>query len=653
MRLTPSGSRVFRILVAVIGLSPVVLLSASPVPAQAAVNVLRVGTYNSIPGPYTTIQAAVNAAHPGDWILVGPGVYHEKGFSPTLCSTTDCKPRPSEVFITTAGLHLRGMNRDSVIVDGTNVSTTQAAGTLPPGSPACSSDPALQDPGVKESDNNVYRREGIQVFQADGVHIENLTSCNSMDNEIWWNNGDGSGLQGPMAVYGDYITATSTFYKDANSPSAQYGIFTSNVEGPALIDHSYANNMTDSSYYVGACRNCNTVLNHAHAENSALGLSSTNAGGNLLIENGEWDLNRTGLVSNAQNNDDWPSPEYGQCVSPSTPPSGAGPDSCYVIRNNKIHDNNNPNTPGSGLTAVSAVGAGVELAATQHISVISNQIYNQDSWGVVTHDFPDPENGPAQCEGGVWENNSGVCVWFSRGNYVANNTFTNNGGFGNTTNGDIANQASGALDASGCPRGNGQGTNPPCVPSATNPDPNCFKSNTLSVPSPPALESEWPRPGTGTPPTGLQETPCPPSAFESTVLTAQLVCATGAASLFTQGQGSPACPTGASYPQHNATADTCKSPSVPTPANADPSVAVCFLPLSYTLSAAVSPTMPDPCAGVPANPWCPAVGTGVPEVPIVALPVAVGGIAAALWLAAPTTRSRAQNAIRRRRPSLS
>src|SRR5919108_284805 len=145
-------------------------------------------------------------------------------------------------------------------------------------------------------------------------------------------------------------------------------IFTSDVEGPGTIDHSYANNMTDSSYYIGACRNCNQVLNHPHAENSALGLSTTNAGGNLLIENGEWDLNRTAMVSNAQNNDDYPSPQYGQCVAPSSPPRGAGPKSCDVWQGNYIHDNNNPNTPGTGLTAVSAVGAGVELAGTQHIS---------------------------------------------------------------------------------------------------------------------------------------------------------------------------------------------------------------------------------------------------------------------------------------------
>jgi hypothetical protein len=606
------------------------LLTVAPAATNAAgPNVLRVGTFNSIPGTFTSIQAAVNAAQPGDWILVGPGVYHEKGFSPTTCSTAGCKPRPSEVFITTANLHLRGMNRDTVIVDGTNVSTTQAAGTLPPGSPACSSDPALQDPGVLESDSNTYTREGIQVFRTDGVHIENLTSCNSMDNQIWWNNGDGSGLQGPMAVYGDYITATSTFYKDASSPSAQYGIFTSDVEGPALIDHSYANNMTDSSYYIGACRNCNTVLERAHAENSALGLSSTNAGGNLIVENGIWDLNRTGLVSNAQNNDDWPSPEYGQCVSPSTPPTGAGPNSCYVIRHNEIYNNNNPNTPGSGLTAVSAVGTGVELAATQHISVVSNHIYNQGAWGVVTHDFPDPESGPAQCQGGVWESNSGVCAWFSRGNYVANNQFNSNGGFGNATNGDIANQATGASDASACPRGNGQGTNPPCVPSTTNPDPNCFTANSLT-----STTTEWPP--------GLQETTCPPGTSESGVLTAQLVCATGAASLFTQGLvNPPACPQGANYPQRNATSSTCAAstpPTVLTPANAAPTVGVCFLPLSYTTSAAVSPTMPDPCAGVPSNPWCPALATLTPEVPYAALPVAVGGLAIGAWLVARRQR---------------
>jgi hypothetical protein len=592
-------------------------------------NVLLVGPAGTAGAQYNSIQDAVNHAQPGDWVLVAPGVYHEKGYGPT--HNPDGKPAPAEVYITTPNIHLRGMNRDTVIVDGTNFSATQAAGTAPAGSPACSADIALQDPGVKQNGGGYQTREGIMVWKTSGVSIENLTSCNSLDNEIWWNNGDGLGTEGPMAAHGDYITGTTNFYKDASTRSAQYGIFTSDVEGPAVIDHSYANNMTDSAYYVGACRNCNTVLEHPHAETSALGLSSTNAGGNFIVENGEWDLNRTGLVSNAQNNDDYPSPQYGQCVN-TQPPAGAGSNSCYVMRGNKIHDNNNPNTPGSGLTAVSAVGTGVELAATQHISVINNEIYNQGAWGVVTHDFPDPEGGVAQCEGGIWNSTTGICLWYSRGNYTANNSFHDNGGFGNVTNGDIANQASGALDASGCARGN-TGPGPGCP--VANPDPNCFANNTLS-----SATSEWPL--------GLQESQCQLS--ETPTLTLQLLCATGATSLFTQGTGitPPKCDTApVKYPQHDG---VCTAPTELTPAG-DKTNGVCFLPLSYTLSAAQSPPMPDPCAGMPPNAYCgPAsntVGLGTPNTAAsrpAALPIVLLALGAAAAFAA-TRRGRPKTRI--------
>ena len=595
----------------VAGLTAIGLVASATGNVWASPNVLLVQPTPQT-GRYTSIQAAVNAANPGDWVLVAPGVYHEKGYSPTDGS------RPAEVYITKANLHLRGMNRDTVIVDGTNFSTTQGPGTSADLTTACSSDPALQDPGVVDTSSVRHAREGILVFKTPGVSIENLSSCNSMSNEIWWNNGDGTGVQGPMPLSGNYITATSTYYKDAVSPSAQYGIFTSNVSGPGVngtIDNSYANNMTDSSYYIGACRDCNITLNHPHAEYSALGLSTTNAGGNLLIENGEWDNNRTGLVSNSQNNDDAPSPQYGQCVSPSTPPTGAGPNSCDLWTGNYIHDNNNPNTPGVGLTAVSAVGAGVELAATQHISVVANNIVHNGSWGVVTHDFPDPEQGPSGCEGGVNNTTSGVCLFFSRGNHVANNTFATNGFFANPTNSDIANQATGALDASGCAKN----ASPACTP-VPNPDPNCFTGNTGT----PLTED----PPNVPPGAGLQEFACPPGTSDSGALTAQLVCATGAASLFTPGFTPPPCPTGASYPQHDG---NCTGQGVPTGGNppGDNATRVCFLPLSYTLSSAVSPPMLQPCDGVPANDFCP--GSVVPEGPPGLL--LIGGLLGLFFLA--------------------
>ena len=51
---------------------------------------LRVGTYHGIRGQYRSIQAAVNAARPGDWILVGPGDYKTQA--------DIAKPAPTETI---------------------------------------------------------------------------------------------------------------------------------------------------------------------------------------------------------------------------------------------------------------------------------------------------------------------------------------------------------------------------------------------------------------------------------------------------------------------------------------------------------------------------------------------------------------------------
>src|SRR5438445_8648084 len=72
-------------------------LGSTPIVHAAGPNVLLVGTFNSIPGSYSTIQAAVDAAQPGDWILVGPGDYHEQA------DHVDSS-RDAGVFITTPGI---------------------------------------------------------------------------------------------------------------------------------------------------------------------------------------------------------------------------------------------------------------------------------------------------------------------------------------------------------------------------------------------------------------------------------------------------------------------------------------------------------------------------------------------------------------------
>ena len=184
-------------------------LSSMAAPFSSAAShhprVLLVGSYHGTTGHYRTIQAAVNAAHPGDWILVGPGDYHENA-DETGPHGNPATGAMGGVYITKPGITLRGMNRNTVIVDGTK-----------PGSAPCSSQPSAQDYGRAGSRGKPVGRNGILVWKANDVTIENLTACNFMagsgdsGNQIWWNGGADSGKIGETGYWGRYLTATSTY----------------------------------------------------------------------------------------------------------------------------------------------------------------------------------------------------------------------------------------------------------------------------------------------------------------------------------------------------------------------------------------------------------------------------------------------------------
>jgi hypothetical protein len=501
--------------------------------------VLTVGTLDGKRGEFQSIQAAVDAASPGDWIVIAPGDYKERGDYTT--HPPGWAPAAG-VFIDKPDLHLLGLSRGGVVVDGTK------------SGPPCSASPADQDHGPA-GPSGPWGRNGIEVYQASGVTIQNLTVCNFLSgqpgsgNQIWWNGGYRTGQVHMRSYHGSYLSATTTYFRQSDPAQAAYGVFAANASGPGLIDHSYASNMNDSGFYVGACPDCNAILDHIHAENSPLGVSASNASGHLVIRNGEFDRNGIGIVTNSESNGDLPAPQDGAC------PGGSG--SCWVVTGNYFHDNNNRDVPGNGL---GLVGVGMLVLGGRHDTITGNLFARNGAWAAVADIwFSGVQNGPADCTsgGGIWDNpyadtlgGGPTCFFSDFGNVFAGNVFAGNGFFGQPTNGDLADLSD--FSAVGIPApAPGQG--------------NCWHGNID-----PSGVTSWPA--------GLQQTNgnCAtggPGGSVTGPLVGQLFC-----NYLQLPPSDPLCG-GAVYPQQ------------------DPSFSLLPLP--------PQPAMPDPCSALPRMiPWC-------------------------------------------------
>ncbi len=499
--------------------------------------VLLVGTYHGHAGQYSTIQSAVDAAHAGDFILVAPGDYHESAdahvTSSTLLSTGD----HGGVVVHTSDITIRGMNRDTVIVDGTK------AGAPTP----CSSDPQDQNFGPVVG-GKAQGRNGIVVWKADHVSIENLTACNFLGgagdsgNEIWWNGGDGSGKIGLTGYTGTYLTGTSSFFADEKS-AAQYAIFSSNAQGPAGWNQIYGSNMNDSGMYVGACfQLCAVTIDHAWMENNALGYSGTNSGGAIVIENSQLDNNQDGIDTDTQIAGDPPPPQNGACPNGGTSPI-THTHSCWVFIHNNVHDNNNGNTPEAGDAAAGPIGTGMTVAGGRNDTVMDNTFSNNGAWGVLFLPYPDsgtPSLNQKCAHFGGFQITGLGCVFEPEGDALKGNTFVNDAFDANPTNADF-----------------GQIVLHTGLPS------NCYADNTAPRGSAPAnLEQLQPTCGVTTTTTNGDNE-----------LVAQVECDSRLAP----------CPAGSNYP-------------------AQTGVRLQALPKGL-------PTMANPCAGVPSNPWCSSSGS--------------------------------------------
>jgi len=501
--------------------------------AAAKPRVLRVGTYKGIHGQFKSIQAAVNAAKPGDWVLVGPGDYKTTSSSAPKGATDT----PAAVLITTPRLHLRGMNRKTVVIDGTK------------SGPKCNAITADQNFGpAGDSGNPPKGLNGVMVWKANNVQVENMTTCNFLGgsgdagNGFWWNGGDGSAKLGGWGYYGAYLTSTSTYFDPNNSQaSAEYGIFSSNWVGGTWFN-MYASNMNDSGFYIGACQQqCHQTVNDIWAEYNALGYSGSNSGGYLVVKNSQFDNNEDGFDTNSQNGDN-PPPQNGAC-----PNNGISPithtHSCWVFMHNRVHDNNNPNIPSAGLAAAGPVGTGMSISGGRNDTVMDNVFYNNDAWGTIFVPFPD--SGPP-CTGGT--NIGAVCLYDESGDALLDNTYYDNGGYKNPTNGDFA------------------FTN-------TEPGPtSCFSGNRDTkgpLTGTPYAEQMYPKC------TGKTVAPSDTNP-ESAQFTEEVACDS---TLVVSGTTKAPCAPGDNYPRRTK------------------------VDMDHPLPASIQ-TMPNPCKGVPANPWC-------------------------------------------------
>jgi hypothetical protein len=513
--------------------------------------VLLVGTWRGHPGAYRTIEAATAAAKPGDWILIGPGDYH---------ASPDAQ---DGVRLSTSNIHLRGMDRNRVIIDGDR----------PGAASPCSPGARWQNLGL-----DGQGRDGVVVTDASQVSVENLTICDFVGDgrgvQLSFDGGPTTGPSNLAAFRAAYVTTTATAVSDHLNRLAQYGVYVSHPGGHGQITQSFASNMANSAFHVGACSDCNTVFDDVIATHSVIAFTAIDAGGRLTIEHSTFQDNTSGIDLSSEEDESSPPPQDGTCPAGRIGPQAISPHSCTIIEHNMVHANNNPDVPG-GFTQggiLRFIGAGILIAGGRNDSILNNAVTGQGAYGVVITAYPSqgrPTNPTARCQGGVNVISNQLCVFNAFGNVVANNTLTANGTFGNPTNSDLAEAA--LLQTPG----------------------NCFTGNTGTTSQ-----------GPSSTPAGLQR-PAQQCGLASGgaifgLLGAEVACATGALGPCTDGTTrSAVAPLNFLATPLHASTSALTDPALATASANYPSYRAPTAPLPPS-----QPTMPDPCSGVPTNPWC-------------------------------------------------
>ncbi len=112
---------------------------------------------------------------------------------------------------------------------------------------------------------------------------------------------------------------------------------------------------------------------------------------------------------------------------------------------NRIIDNNNGGTPTSD-GAPGLLGTGMTIAGGRNDLVVGNVFEGNDAWGILLTPYPGVKESPPpqipaedNCKGGIkaGEGEEATCLFEAYENEIEGNTFADNGGYKNPTNGDI------------------------------------------------------------------------------------------------------------------------------------------------------------------------------------------------------------------------
>ena len=205
-------------------------------------------------------------------------------------------------------------------------------------------------------------------------------------------------------------------------------------------------------------RSCRTLV-----ERNALGWSSTNAGGHLIVEDSTFRDNSVGVAPDSEPDDDLPPPQDGACNSGSNRArlptfTSTQIDRCTIFRDNVIEDNGNISTPANSDILNAPWGEGLVLGGDYADLIEDNTIKDNPTFGVLVLERPDP-----------FPPTSKTVYFQSSGNEVSDNTVTGNGSVSGTDD----------LALEGGVFGTQNSVN------------NCFSGNTFATSSPADLEGTW------------------------------------------------------------------------------------------------------------------------------------------------------------------